>query len=69
MKPNDFEARTTDPLEPRYERFLIRYPSGTVIESSWLIEGGGTVQQVRLEHPLGVVEANEDSQVHVEAAP
>jgi hypothetical protein len=33
---------TTDThVPPRYKRFLIRYPSGTVIESYYLIGGGG----------------------------
>jgi hypothetical protein len=54
---------TTDTPQPRFERFLIRYPSGTVIESCWLLESGGTVQQVRMEHPLATVEAIEGSRV------
>jgi hypothetical protein len=56
------------PSEARYARFTVTYPSGTVIDSHWLLEGGGTVQQVRLEHPLGVVEPVLDSRVHAEAA-
>jgi hypothetical protein len=56
------DAPTNTP-EARYERFLVRYPSGTVIESHYLIEGGGTLRAVRLEHPLGVVEADQDSLV------
>jgi hypothetical protein len=49
--------------EPRYERFTVTYPSGTAIESYWCIEGGGTVQQVRLEHPMALVEADIDSRI------
>jgi hypothetical protein len=54
---------TTDTSEPLYRRFRITYPSGTTLDSYWLLEGGGTVQQVMLEHPLGVVEADLDSRV------
>jgi hypothetical protein len=49
--------------EPRFERFTVRYPSGTVLESYWCIEGGGTLQAVQMEHPLGVVEPDADSLV------
>jgi hypothetical protein len=47
--------------EPRYERFTVRYPSGTVFDSYYLIEGGGTVQQVMLEHPMATVEPDAES--------
>ncbi len=49
--------------EPRYGRFIVRYPSGTVIQSCWTIEGGGTLREVQVEHPLAIVEADEDSRV------
>jgi hypothetical protein len=52
-----------DALEPRYRHFLIRYPSGTVFDSYWCIEGGGTLRAVQVEHPLGVVEAVEESRI------
>lgn len=48
---------------PRYEHFRITYPSGTVFDSYYLIEGGGTLRQVRLEHPLAKVEPVEESRV------
>jgi hypothetical protein len=54
-----------DTSEP--ERFTVRYPSGTVLESVWLTEGGGTLRAVALEHPLAAVEADEGSRI--EAAP
>jgi hypothetical protein len=57
---------TPDTPEPRFERFLVHYP-GVVTESSWCIEGGGTVQQVRLEHPMAQVEAVPESLVSPEA--
>jgi hypothetical protein len=60
-----------DTLKPeRYRRFRIVYPSGTMFGSWWLIEGGGTVQQVRLEHPMAQqVEVDEESLVSTEASP
>jgi hypothetical protein len=56
---------TTEAPEPvpRYERFRVTYPSGTVIESYYLIGGGGTLRQVQVEHPLAKVEADQDSLV------
>jgi hypothetical protein len=56
---------TTDTPEPapRFERFRITYPSGTVLDSYYLIEGGGTLRAVQLEHPLATVEAVEGSLV------
>ena len=53
---------TTD-HEPRFGHFLIRYPSGTTFDSYYLIEGGGTLLEVQVEHPMAVVEADEDSRV------
>ena len=49
--------------EPHYARFFVRYPSGTVIETHWLIEGGGTLRAVELEHPMARVTPVEDSRV------
>ncbi len=46
-----------------YERFTVTYPSGTVIPS--LYTGGATLIEVRVTHPLAVVEAVEDSLVGV----
>jgi hypothetical protein len=51
------------PAEPRYKRFTVTYPSGTTFESYYLIEGGGALGAVQVEHPLGVVEAVEASRV------
>jgi hypothetical protein len=56
---------TTGIPEPRYERFRITYPSGTALDSYCLREGGGTLREVQVEHPLAVVEADEDSLVRV----
>jgi hypothetical protein len=52
----------TEP-EPRFERFRIVYPSGTTLDRYWLLEGGGTLREVALEHPMAVVEPVEDSRV------
>jgi hypothetical protein len=41
-----------------YERFTVTYPSGTVIPSFYT--GGATLIEVRVAHPLAVVEAVED---------
>jgi hypothetical protein len=49
--------------EPRYRCFRITYPSGTVLDSCWCIEGGGTLRAVQVEHPLATVEAVEESRV------
>jgi hypothetical protein len=59
-------AETHQPV-PRYERFTVTYPSGTVIESYYLIEGGGTLRQVQVEHPMATVEPVSDSRMSVEA--
>jgi hypothetical protein len=58
---------TSDP-EPRYRRFRITYP-GVVLESYWGLEGGGTLRTVQIEHPLAVVEADEESRLSGEASP
>jgi hypothetical protein len=58
------EIMTTEtPTEPRFERFRITYPSGTVFDSYYLIEGGGTLREVQVEHPLAVIEADETTEV------
>jgi hypothetical protein len=49
--------------EPRYGAFRITFPTGTALDSYWLIEGGGTLRQVQVEHPLAAVEADENSRV------
>jgi hypothetical protein len=50
--------------EPRYRCFRITYPSGTAFDSWWgLDENGGTLQAVRLEHPMASVEADIDSRI------
>lgn len=51
-------AGTPEP-EPRYERFALTYPSGTVIESFYA--GGATRREVRVTHPMATVEPVEDS--------
>jgi hypothetical protein len=50
------------PPEPRFERFFVRYPH-VVLDSAWYLAGGGTLRQVQVEHPLAVVEADEESRV------
>jgi len=53
---------TRDPEPPAlYERFTVTYPSGTVIPSFYA--GGALLEEVRVTHPLAVVEAVEDSLV------
>jgi hypothetical protein len=59
-------AQTPEPTVPRYKRFLIRYPNAT-FDSYYLIEGGGTLREVQMEHPLAAVEAYEDSLVIFES--
>jgi hypothetical protein len=49
--------------EPRYGRFRITYPSGTVFDSYFLVGGGGTVRPVQVEHPLAKVDPVLDSRV------
>ena len=39
---------------PRFERFRLTYPSGTVIESYFA--GGATLREVQVTHPIAVVE-------------
>ena len=50
------DADTPDPI-PRFERFRLVYPSGTVIESYYC--GGATLREVQVTHPLAVVEVVE----------
>jgi hypothetical protein len=57
-------TRPCTDTEPRFERFLVRYPSGTVIESCCFIGGGATLREVEVAHPLATVEADESSRVH-----
>lgn len=58
-------GRGTEPGVPEppalYERFTVTYPSGTVIPSFYC--GGATLLEVRVTHPLAVVEAIEASRV------
>jgi hypothetical protein len=51
-------TETTEPI-PRFERFRIEYPSGTVIES--YCPGGAPLEEVRTTHPMATVSAVEDS--------
>ncbi|MGH8584639.1 MAG: hypothetical protein ACREWE_00090 [Gammaproteobacteria bacterium] len=46
---------------PRFERFTVTYPSGTVVASFY--PGGALLEEARITHPLAVVEAVEDSRV------
>jgi hypothetical protein len=49
---------------PRYpKRYHLAYPSGTVVEAFYA--GGAPLEEVRVTHPLAVVEAFEDSLVGV----
>jgi hypothetical protein len=52
-----------DTPEPRYRHFQVRYSSGTEIDSYWLIAGGGTLRAVQVEHPMALVEADEESRI------
>lgn len=56
-------TETTDAPEPepRYERYILEYPSGTVVIAFYA--GGTTLGEVRVTHPLAVVEAVEASRV------
>ena len=54
---------TTDTPKPRFERFCLAYPSGTVVMAFY--GDGATLGEVRVTHPLAVVEAVEDSRVSV----
>jgi hypothetical protein len=54
-----------DAPELRYAAFRVRYPSGTVLDSCWCLEGGGTLRAVQVEHPMAQVEAVLDSRVSV----
>jgi hypothetical protein len=64
-KPALIEAMTTDTADPLFERFRLTYPSGTAVEAFYC--GGATLREVRVVHPMAVVEAVEDSRVSVEA--
>jgi hypothetical protein len=55
-------AMTTETPEPRFERFCLAYPSGTVVMH---YGGGAALGDVRVTHPLAVVEAVEASWVSV----
>ncbi len=50
------EAMTTDAPEPEplYSRYRLAYPSGTVVEPYYA--GGATLGEVRVTHPLAMVE-------------
>jgi hypothetical protein len=54
---------TPDTPEPRFERLRLTYPSGTVFDSYYLSQGGGTLRKVQVEHSLAVVEAYEATEV------
>lgn len=56
---------TTDApeLAPRFERYRLTYPTGTVVDAYY--GDGATLGEVRVTHPLAVVEAVEDSRVSV----
>lgn len=62
-RPALIEAMTADTpeVEPRYERYRLVYPSGTAIGAYYF--SGATVNEVRVTHPMAVVEAVEDSLV------
>jgi hypothetical protein len=49
--------------EPRYERYRLTYPSGTVVNAYYA--GGAPLEEVRVTHPLAIVEGVEDSRVSV----
>ena len=59
----------TDPPAPefRFERFCLAYPSGTVVMAFY--GDGATLGEVRVTHPLAVVEAIEDSLVEARGNP
>jgi len=50
----DTPARNTPEPAPRFERFRLTYPTGTVIESFYA--DGATLEEVRVMHPLARVE-------------
>jgi hypothetical protein len=58
-RPRTHDADTGP--EPCYERYRLASPSGTVIERFYA--GGAPLGEVRVTHPLAVVEAIEDSLV------
>ena len=57
-------TETPEPV-PRFERFTVTYPSGTVIPSFYC--GGVTLREVQVTHPMATVKAVSDSRVSVEA--
>ena len=50
-------ADTPEP-EPRFERFRLVYPSGTMVMAFYA--GGAPLEEVKVTHPLARVEAVED---------
>jgi hypothetical protein len=42
--------------EPLFERFTVRYPSGTVVMGYYC--GGVSLAEARVTHPMAVVEAS-----------
>lgn len=53
-------AEPADPeAAPRFRRFRIVYPSGTVIEGYY--HDGAPLREVQVAHPLAVVEVVEES--------
>lgn len=56
-------ADTPEPA-PRFERFRLTYPSGTVIDAYYA--SGATLREAEVSHPLAVVEAVESSRTPVE---
>jgi hypothetical protein len=59
--------KSVEAPEPRYERYIMTYPSGVVLESFY--PGGATLQEARVGHLYAVTEPVEDSRVALEAAP
>lgn len=55
--PRYEDTRRPEP-EPRYDRFIIPYPSGTVIEAFYA--GGATLREVQVLHPMATVEVAEE---------
>lgn len=51
------EAMEPGVPEQLHEHFTVTYPSGTVIESFYA--GGATLTEVRVTHPMAVVEVVE----------
>jgi hypothetical protein len=55
--------RATPKPEPSFERFCLGYPSGTVVMAFYA--DGAPLEEVRVTHPLALVEVVEDSLVGV----